>query len=340
MAESPWLKLQPLIDLTAPWAIRVVATLRIPDLIASGVTQIDALAERSSADAEMLGRVMRFLVTRGVFEEPRPGSFSLTPMGRLLEDGAGVRAWLDQDGFGGRMDRVWPGLLDTVRTGRTAYTVVFGRPAWEDLQAQPQMSESFNALMAEQSKGLVPQVLECCDWSGVREVVDVGGGSGTLLAELARVHPHLRGTVLDLPATAREAEERFEREGLADRCRAQAGSMFDPLPKGADVYLVSIVIGDWDDEKASAILRRCAEAAGPSGRVLIVESLLEENPASHTSMDLIRLVSLGARARTTQEVRAIVDAAGLELVQLHAHPSGSCVLECAAAGGGLSPAPP
>jgi hypothetical protein len=156
MSELAWRQLQPLMDLTTPWALRVVATLRIPDLIASGVTELAALAERSSADAETLARVLRFLVARGVFEEPEPGSFTLTPTGRLLEEKEGVRAWLDQGGFGGRMDRAWPALLETVRTGKPGYAEVFGLPVWEDLEANPAMAESFNALMAAQSEDLWP----------------------------------------------------------------------------------------------------------------------------------------------------------------------------------------
>jgi precorrin-6B methylase 2 len=333
MTESAWFKLQPLMDLTTPWAVRVVATLRIPDLIASGSTRLAELAERCSADEEMLGRILRFLVTRGVFAEPEPGSFALTPMGRLLEDAAGVRGWLDQDGFGGRMDRAWPALLNTVRTGKSSYTDVFGLPLWEDLEANPRIGESFNELMAAQSESIWPELAACYDWNGVREVVDVGGGTGTLAAALARAHPHLRATVLDLPETARGAAERFAREGLSDRCRAQAGSMFDPLPPGADVYLLSIVIGDWDDEKAAAILRRCAEGAGTQGRVLIVEALLEEDPAASSAMDLLMLVVAEGRSRTLEQFRAIIAAAGLELVRYHPTPSGRCVLECAAPAG-------
>ncbi len=330
MAESAWRRLQPLMDLTTPWALRVVATLRVPDLIASGVTELDALAARCGADAETLGRVMAFLVTRGVFDEPAQGTFTLTPTGRLLEDGAGVRAWLDQDGFGARMDRAWPALLETVRTGKPHYADVFGLSFWEDLDANPRIAESFNALMAAQSASIGPELAEHYDWSGVAEIVDVGGGSGTLVASLARAHPHLRGTVLDLPATARAAAERSAREGLAGRCRAQGGSMFDPLPKGADVYTVSMVIGDWDDAEGTAILRRCAEAAGTGARVLIVEGALPEDDAeSSSAMDLLMLVLVGGRSRTLEQFRTIIAAAGMELVQRHAMPSGRCVLECA-----------
>jgi 2,7-dihydroxy-5-methyl-1-naphthoate 7-O-methyltransferase len=330
-AGSAWRDLQPLMDLTTPWAVRVVATLRVPDLIAAGVTQLESLAQRCSADAGALGRVLRYLAARGVFEEPEPGIFTLTPTGRLLEDRMGVRAWLDQDGFGGRMDRAWPALLETVRTGKPGYADVFGLPLWEDLEANPRISQSFNDLMAAQSEDLWPDLAGSYNWSTVREVVDVGGGTGTLLVLLARAHPHLRGTVLDLPATARAAAERFAREGLADRCRSLAGSMFDPLPPGADVYLLSMVIGDWEDGKAAAILQRCAEAAGSGGRVLVMESLLENDAASSSAMDLLMLVLTdGGRSRTIEQFREILGAAGLELVRCNAMPSGRCLLECAA----------
>lgn len=339
MNDSAWIQLQPLMDLATPWALRVVATLRIPDLIAGGVTRLDDLAGRCSADAEMLGRVLRFLVTRGVFAEPAPGVFALTPTGRMLEDKEGVRGWLDQDGFGGRMDRAWAGLLGTVRTGRSSYAEVFGLPIWEDLAAHPPIAESFNELMAEQSAGLWPELAGSFDWSAAREVVDVGGGTGTLAVLLARAHPHLRVTVLDLPAVAEGAAERFDREGLAGRCRAQAGSMFDPLPAGADVYVLSTVIGDWDDTDAVAILRRCAEAAGPRGRVLIVETVLEESAAASSAMDLIMLVVAEGRSRTLAQFRALVEAAGMELVRYTSTPSGRCVIECAAPVQGRSGVP-
>lgn len=330
MSNSAWRALQPLLDLTTPWAIRVVATLRIPDLVASGVTRLEALAERCSADVETLGRVMSFLAARGIFEEPEPGSFTLTPVGRLLEDGTGVRAWLDQDGFGGRVDRAWAALLDAVRTGKPCYDNAFGLSVWEDVEANPRIAESFNALMTAQSESIWPELVKGYDWSRVREIIDVGGGTGTLAAALARAHPHLQATVLELPVIARAAAERFAREGLAGCCRAQAGSMSDPLPKGADVYLLSIVIGDWDDAKAVEILRRCAEAAGASGRVLIVEALLEDGPVASAAMDLVMLVVSEGRSRTVEQFRAVIGAAGLELVRIHPMPSGRCVLECAA----------
>jgi SAM-dependent methyltransferase len=327
MNEAAWSKLLPLMDLATPWALRVAATLRIPDLLAQGVTRLEDLAERCSADPGTLGRVLRFLAARGVFEEPEPGRFTATEIGQLLEDGAGIRGWLDQDGFGGRVDHTWPALLNAVRTGRSCYAEVFGLPIWEDLAANPAIAASFDELMAEESGSLLPELANGYDWNAIREVVDVGGGTGALAAVLARAYPHLRATVLDLPAVAQGAAERFAREGLADRCRAQAGSMFDPLPEGADVYLLSNVVGDWDDSKVVEILRRCAEAAGQNGRILILEPLLEEDPRSSSALDLLRLVVAEGGTRTLKQFRALAEAAGLELAGHKSMPSGLCILE-------------
>ena len=119
---------------------------------------------------------------------------------------------------------------------------------------------------------------------------------------------------------------------MTDRCRAHTGSMFDPLPRGADLYLVAIVIGDWVDEKATAILRRCAEAVDPEGRVLIVEAVLDEALAGSFAMDLVMLTISEGRARTLAQLHAIVQTAGLELVRTYPMPSGRCALECARRG--------
>lgn len=55
-----------LCDLCTPWCIHVVATLRIADHLAAGMTKIDQLAAASSVDPDSLHRVLRHLVAKGV----------------------------------------------------------------------------------------------------------------------------------------------------------------------------------------------------------------------------------------------------------------------------------
>ena len=143
-----------------------------------------------------------------------------------------------------------------------AYHEVFHRPFWEDLQAHPDLAASFDALMGPAGHGILdPEVLVAGGWESVRTVVDVGGGTGSLLAEILRARPEVRGTLVDLPPTVARSVESFQVAGVAERVTAVGQSFFDPLPAGADLYLLKNVLGDWPDRETMATLRRCTEAA-------------------------------------------------------------------------------
>jgi hypothetical protein len=259
-----------LTDLCTPWCVHVVATLRIADHLDAGIEQIEDLAETTSTDAGSLCRVLRHLVGKGLFEEPEPGRFALNDPARALRSSA-MGFGLDLEGIGGRMAEAWSSLLEAVRTGRPAYHTIFGRPFWEDLQAHPEVAASFDALMGPAGHGTPdPEVLLNGDWESVHSLVDVGGGTGSLLAEILRARPTLRGILVDLPATVTRSAEIFQAAGVSERVTAVSHSFFKPLPSGADLYLMKNVLGDWPDREAITLLSRCAEAARPAGRVVIL----------------------------------------------------------------------
>jgi hypothetical protein len=314
-------------DLCTPWCVHVVATLRIADHIAAGIIAIDGLATASGSDPDSLHRVLRHLVGKGVFEEPAPGRFALNEPARGLLDSP-ARLGLDLDGIGGRMAYSWGSLLSAVRTGAPAYHMVFGRPFWEDLQAHPDLSASFDALMGPTGHGSPdPEVLVTGGWESVRTVVDVGGGTGSLLAEILRVRPTLRGTLVDLPTTVARSGEVFQAAGVAERATAVGQSFFDPLPAGADLYLLKSVLFDWPDREATAILRRCAEAARPAGRIVVVNGVSPDEGGG-PSPALLMLVLVGGRERSLAEFHELARAAGLEVQAAERQPSGRFVVEC------------
>jgi 2,7-dihydroxy-5-methyl-1-naphthoate 7-O-methyltransferase len=313
-----------LADLSTPWAVHVVATLRVADHIEAGHTRIEELAAAAGADADALRRVLRHLVRRGLFEEPEPGRFALNEPARgLLEEGA--RLGFDLDGVGGRMAHAWGTLLTAVRTGAPAYHEVFGRTWWEDLEAHPEIAARFDAMMGPGHGAPDPDVLaDPAGWPAVRTVVDVGGGTGMLLAAVLRAQPHVRGVLFDLPRTVARSAAVFEAAGVADRATAEAGSFFDAVPAGHDRYLLSRVILDWPDREAAAILARCAEAARPDGRVVVLDGVEpdEADPA------LLMLVLVGGKHRTLAEFRDLAAGAGLEVAATALRPSGRFIVEC------------
>lgn len=329
-APAAWAALAPLMDLITPMALRVAATLRIADLVGDGAVDVTELAERSGTDADALARMLRHLVAHGVFAEPEPGRFAADERARLLrtDHPAGMHTWLDLDGFGGRMDLAFTELLHTVRTGRPAWETVFGKPFWQHLADDPRMGSSFDAAMATGPE-YVADAAGGYDWRAASHVVDVGGGTGGLLAEVLRTNPHLSGTLVDLPDTVRRGRENLAAQGLADRCAFAGQSFFDPLPTGGDVYVLSGVVHDWPDDDAVAILRRCAEAAGDRGRVLVVEGhgTSGEDPEAFAEMNLRMLVLAGGRERGVDGHTALAEAAGLRVTEVRTTPLGHVLVE-------------
>jgi hypothetical protein len=313
-------------DLVTPMAVRVAATLRIADHIASGVNTAPELAAASNADADTLDRVLRHLATLGVLTRTDAGQYALTALGDELRDDHpfGIRARLDIDGGVGRAELSFVQLLHSVRTGAAAFPAQFGRDFWDDLSLDAVRSAAFDAEMGADVTAWAPAIISAYDWGSLDTVVDVGGGNGSLLAALLTAHPHLRGIVVDLPSTAENARKLFAAADLSDRADVVAGSFFDPLPPGHSGYLLTAIIHDWGDEPARAIVRRCADAAGAEGKVFVIEKIGTDGVAPNTEMDLRLLVYMGGRERDLDELTALIESAGCHVTA--AHPAGAIQL--------------
>jgi SAM-dependent methyltransferase len=325
-------QLRALSDLVTPYAIRVAATLRLADFIEAGARRPDELGERCGADASVVDRLLRHLVAKGVFAQPEPGTFALNDQSRLLltdQRHSGLSPWLDMEGGLGRSDRALAGLLEVARTGQPVYERMFGRTFWEDLAADPERNRAFNALMAVQVSLVADEVATAYDWSDVRRVVDVGGGTGTLLAALLTKYPTLRATLVDLPSAVEMGRRNLTAAGHSERCTFCSESFFASLPSGGDVYVLSRILHDWNDNDAETILRRCAEVTGPAGRVLVIEQLVAEDEMSWTTtaMDVRMAAVVGGQERSLKEYRTLAAVAGLSLRENIATESGRSILE-------------
>lgn len=173
-----------------------------------------------------------------------------------------------------------------------------------------------------------PDVLLAGDWDAVRTVVDVGGGTGALLAEIVRAHPGLHGTLVDLPRTVARSDEVFRAPGVAERVTTVGQSFFEPLPAGADLYVIKNLLDDWPDAEAEALLRRLAEAARPSGRVVIVGGVSPDEEDGGVDPALLMLVLVGGKHRSLAEFRALARAAGLAVSAAGRQASGRYLVEC------------
>jgi SAM-dependent methyltransferase len=312
-------------DLCTPWCLRVAVTLRIADHIAAGVDEIVELAAAAKCDAYCLHRVLTHLAGKGVFLETAPGHFAMNEAARGLLDPA-QRIGLDLEGIGGRFAHAWDTLLTYVRTGAPGYEEHFGLPFWEDLDAHPKLAAAFDELIGPAGHGTPnPEFQVGGGWESVRTVIDVGGGTGAMLAEILRTRPQTHGTLVDLPNTVARSNQIFQAAGVADRVQTVGQSFFDPLPRGADLYLLRGILNDWPDRDSAAILGRCAEAARPAGRVVVLKSVVPDDARRGLT---IEMVLLGGKHRTVTEFTELARSAGLEVIGAGPQTSGYFVVEC------------
>ncbi|MGI8416468.1 MAG: methyltransferase [Nakamurella sp.] len=319
-------------ELATPMAIRVAATLSLVERAGSEGATAAQLAVATETSVPALGRLLDHLVTIGAFDlDATSGRYRPTDLGAQLGEDApeGIKPLLDINCAGGRAELGFVDLLGTIVTGAPAYERRYGREFWADLDASPELRRSFDAQMAWRYRVQAAQLANRFDWERFSEILDVGGGDGNVLTAILRAHPDLRGRVLDLAPSAAAATDRFAAGGLEDRAGAVAGSFFDPLPEGADAYLLSDILHDWDDEHARTILTGCRRAATPNGTVLVIESV--RGRGADTAMDLFLLMCFGGRERTVDELVTLAANCGLVLVSSSPVTDGRTALEFAVA---------
>lgn len=320
-------------------AVYVAARLGLADLMTEGPKTAEELAQATSAHAPSLYRLLRVLTAFGVFDEDTPGRFALTSVGACLRTDSpdsqrdAVLMWGSENFWQTARD-----LLHCVQTGETAIQHLFGVASpFEYYQLHPDLGAMMNAGWAALAHGFPDEVAAAYDFTGARTLVDVGGNRGQVLAPILQAYPDLRGILYDLPRVIAAATPFLEAAGVADRCTLVGGNMFDEIPSGGDIYLLSRVIHDWDDARALAILRACRAAMRPQAVLLLVERALpqhlDHSPNVQVSVqgDLTMLIRAGGRERTDAEYAVLLAAAGFAFKAATITTSGYDIIEAAPA---------
>lgn len=314
--------------------ISLVADLGIADLLASGPRTADDLARETGVDADALGRALAFLVSRGFFAGEGHGRFRNNAASEVLRSDhpESMRDWARFFASDWHWE-MWNHARHSLTTGESAAKEAFGTEFWDFLTKQNrEAGETFDRAMASGTRLQAPMVAKGYDFSGVRRLCDVGGGTGGLLAALLTAYPSMRGVLFDLPEVAEQARSFLEARGLLERCEVGGGSFLDAVPEGCDAYMMQAIVHDWDDDSCVRLLSNVRRAMAPGARVLVIESVLSPEPAPidqfTRSFDLVMLVTSGAgRERTRAQFDALFARAGLRVSRDVTLPSMFHVLE-------------
>lgn len=302
--------------------LRAAVELGLLDALTDGPIRADAIAADRGLDAENTYRLLRGLAHHGVVEEDENRRFSLTPVGEYFRSDH-PQSVRDAVLLFWHPDRLaaFTHLSDIVREGGpTGYEREFGKPAYEHVDQNPALADTFDGTMTLFSQLAAPEVLAALDgydFSQISKICDVGGGQGYLLCRLLAAHDHLEGTVLERPEVVEEEADHWAPElDVEDRCTYVAGDMFEAVP-AADAYFLKNVLQDWSDEECVEILSTIRRSAPADASVFIVKRLLpspgETGPAIPSDIHMMAVT--GGRERTEAEYQALLNQADWTFVK-------------------------
>jgi hypothetical protein len=301
--------------------LHVAARLGVADALAAGPRRAEELAAELGVDADALHRTLRALAGGGVFALDAEGRFSNTRLSQVLRRGSAgsMRDFVEYVGSAANV-RAWADVLETVRTGKNAFSRVHGQDVWAWLAAHPEEERVFADAMVALTREDAPAVARAYPFGRHRRVCDVAGGRGTLLAEVLGQHPALTGVLFDAPQVVARAEALLQARGLSGRVERVGGDLFGGVPAGCDAYLLKDVLHDWDDAACLRILTGVRQACAPGGRLLVVEVLVEPNDARPPgpAIDVqMMVVCREGRQRSREDLARLLQGCGFALVQVH-----------------------
>ncbi|MBD2504546.1 methyltransferase [Anabaena azotica] len=318
---------------TSNWlcqSLYAAAKLGIADLLIDGEKNYEELAQATGTHARSLYRLLRFLASLGVFAETQTGNFTLTPLANYLRSDIpdSLRAMAIMNGE--EQYRAWGEIIYSLQTGKNAFEHLYGTNVFDYYNQNLEPARIFDQAMTSYSVVQNLGVVQDYDFSGIKTLVDVGGGNGKLLTDILAANPKMKGILFDQPSVIARAFSLIESAGVQDRCQLLTGSFFESVPSGGDAYILKMIIHDWDDERAIAILKNCHKAMPENGKLLIIEQVVPpgNQPSFAKLLDLHMLIMCqGGHERTETEYRHLIEKAGFQLKRIVPTQSGVSVIE-------------
>ena len=288
------------------YLIFAIAEIGLPEAMGTRAIGLDELSDRTNVKPSLLWRILRPLICAGLVEKVKEGKFKLTELGATLRTNhpKSVRDAITMCAHEGV--RSWAKLAEGLQRDEIPFRLHFGAHPFELQATDGEMFSRFVASMRSSSIRKQEMLLTSYNFAGVRRVVDVGAGCGILVAAILRNYPAIRATLFDLEHVIPEAIDFLKDTGMADRCTFVAGSFFNAVPEGGDLYALSRVLHDWDDEKAKIILKNCRRAMRRESRMIIIDKVLPESGLGREHLklmmdDLNVWVMCGGKERTASE---------------------------------------
>lgn len=317
------------------FAIKAAMEVGVFRALYNGIDTLEEMAQTLELKPAALRQLMRVLVSVGILQVEESGCYSTTQYGGVFQPTPypnsiePIAEYVLSDAL------ILPmmNLGYSIRTGKSAFEHIMGSSWYEYGNGNPKHLTIMDHAMETYSNLSLPPLLAAYPFAQYNLIVDIAGGLGQILAGILLQNPQTKGMLFDLPATIDRANEYMHSRGLNERCQLIGGNMFKSIPAGGDLYIISKVLNDWDDEHVVDILRNISAAMSVSAKLIIMEDIESDNSSDpeRAIRDLFLLACAGGRVRSVSELRGLIENAGLKIAQVIPVPSQFSIIECMSA---------
>ena len=299
-------------------ALMLMSELGIADLLKNNPSTADELARKTNTEPISLYRLMRFLASHDIFSEDSSHKFSLTPMSSLMisDEPNSMHNYLLMLADDPPWDSV-KNMLYTIQTGKPAFEHIHKQNFFDYMSKHPTLNAIFNKGLTAFTSPDDFNLVNAYDFSDHNCVVDIGGGKGTFLASILSQYKHLQGILFDQREITLNLSDQIS-EFIPKSCNVLSGNFFESVPSCGDIYIMKLILHDWNDEQAISILHNCNRALPPNGKLLVIEGLILDGNQydPHKQLDISMMLIFGGRERTKKEFSYIFQQAGLKLSRI------------------------
>jgi hypothetical protein len=311
-------------------SIYAAAELDIAELLAEQPQSLAELALATKTKPERLERLLRYLISLGIFSKGNDNYYRLTPLAETLRSSLSASAHSWAIASGGLFWGPSGNLIKTLRTGETAFDSFYGMSIYDFLQKNPEAGEIFGKAMRGFTQAVTPLTLATYDFSQIQVLADIGGGQGQTLGPILLEYPEIKGILFDVAPVIENAETFLKSAGIEQRVQKVAGDFFKQIPTGADAYMIKYVLHNWSDNNVATILRNVRTVIPQEGRLLIMDPLIiDDNKAGHDKLlDMQMMIVTPGRERTLKELQSLIAKTGFELSRVYGEGLPYQILEC------------
>ncbi len=294
--------------------IRSIVELGILDMIKKGYNDYDSLLKASQLPAPSLKMIVQVLKIWDFIDE-RDYLYELKYLGNLLTEDHPKSLKYAALMWGDEHYQTMSKLTGALKTYKPQFEKNFGQPIFEYFNTNKEKGEIFNKAMKSYALDY-DDLIKTYDFSSTKVILDIGGGTGSLLNKILAKNEHIeKGVLFELPSVIENAQKCIINKPTRKRIQFISGNFFEEIPIKADTIILSRVLHDWNDIEAFKILKNARNALKQNGKLLILETIVPVNPKYDIGITLNfnLLVNVGGKERTHQEFMYLLKNTGFKI---------------------------